>query len=47
MVRVLDVLQDYLFAMKIKHERIDGGVRGNDRQDAIDRLDVAFRFYRF
>lgn len=38
MVRVLDILQDYLYAQKIKHERIDGGVRGNDRQDAIDRF---------
>lgn len=37
MVRVLDILQDYLNATGIKHERIDGGVRGNDRQSAIDR----------
>jgi SNF2 family DNA or RNA helicase len=38
MVRVLDILQDYLNVRGIKHERIDGGVRGNDRQSAIDRF---------
>lgn len=38
MVRILDILEDYLIYKQIKHERIDGSVRGNDRQLAIDRF---------
>ncbi len=38
MVRVLDILEDYLNYRKYKYERIDGGVRGSDRQAAIDRF---------
>jgi SNF2 family DNA or RNA helicase len=38
MVRVLDILEDYLDYRGYKHERIDGHVRGNDRQAAIDRF---------
>jgi len=38
MVRVLDILEDYLNYRGYGHERIDGGVRGNDRQAAIDRF---------
>ena len=38
MVRVLDILEDYLNFRKFVYERIDGGVRGNDRQAAIDRF---------
>jgi len=38
MVRVLDILEDYLNYRGYKHERIDGSVRGNDRQGAIDRF---------
>jgi len=38
MVRVLDILEDYLNYRGYKHERIDGHVRGNDRQAAIDRF---------
>jgi hypothetical protein len=38
MVRVLDILEDYLNFRKYTYERIDGGVRGNDRQAAIDRF---------
>src|SRR5262249_43704448 len=38
MVRVLDILELYLQHRGIKFERIDGGVRGNDRQAAIDRF---------
>ena len=37
MVRVLDILEDYLLAKRWGYERIDGHVRGNDRQQAIDR----------
>ena len=36
--RVLDILQDYLIYRNYEHERIDGSVRGNDRQAAIDRF---------
>lgn len=32
MVRVLDILEDYLNYRHYTYERIDGGVRGNDRQ---------------
>eukprot|EP00698_Gefionella_okellyi_P020055 TRINITY_DN6248_c0_g1_i1.p1 TRINITY_DN6248_c0_g1~~TRINITY_DN6248_c0_g1_i1.p1 ORF type:complete len:1850 (-),score=436.56 TRINITY_DN6248_c0_g1_i1:95-5080(-) len=38
MTRVLDILEDYLTYRKYKYERIDGRVRGNDRQAAIDRF---------
>lgn len=38
MVRVIDILQEYLIARNYKFERIDGSVRGNDRQAAIDRF---------
>mmetsp|Transcript_2659 Transcript_2659/g.4794 ORF Transcript_2659/g.4794 Transcript_2659/m.4794 type:complete len:1931 (-) Transcript_2659:2818-8610(-) len=37
MIRVLDILEDYLVARRWGYERIDGRVRGNDRQQAIDR----------
>ncbi len=36
--RVLDILQDYLEYRRYEFERIDGSVRGNDRQAAIDRF---------
>lgn len=38
MIRVLDILEDYMNYRGYKHERIDGRVRGNDRQAAIDRF---------
>ncbi|KAK3733995.1 hypothetical protein QZH41_009861 [Actinostola sp. cb2023] len=38
MVRCLDILEDYLIHMKYPYERIDGRVRGNLRQAAIDRF---------
>ena len=38
MVRVLDILEDYLRWQGYKYERIDGGIKGNDRQAAIDRF---------
>eukprot|EP00736_Rhodelphis_marinus_P006316 Rmarinus@m.22515 len=37
MVRVLDILEDYLHYRQWTYERIDGRVRGTDRQAAIDR----------
>ncbi|KAL9976050.1 hypothetical protein ACROYT_G013284 [Oculina patagonica] len=38
MVRCLDILEDYLVHMRYPYERIDGRVRGNLRQAAIDRF---------
>ena len=37
MVKMLDLLEDYLVKKKYAFERIDGGIRGNLRQAAIDR----------
>jgi chromodomain-helicase-DNA-binding protein 7 len=38
MVRVLDLLSDYLRERRYSHERLDGTVRGDLRQAAIDRF---------
>lgn len=38
MVRCLDILEDYVIQKKYPYERIDGRVRGNMRQAAIDRF---------
>lgn len=38
MVRCLDILEDYIVQKKYPFERIDGRVRGNLRQAAIDRF---------
>ncbi|XP_013778295.1 chromodomain-helicase-DNA-binding protein 7-like isoform X3 [Limulus polyphemus] len=38
MVRCLDILEDYLVHRRYPYERIDGRVRGNLRQAAIDRF---------
>jgi SNF2 family DNA or RNA helicase len=38
MIHVLDLIEDYLNYRGYIHERIDGRVRGNDRQRAIDRF---------
>jgi SNF2 family DNA or RNA helicase len=38
MVRVLDLLEDYLQHKGYSFERLDGSIRGNDRQAAIDRF---------
>lgn len=38
MVRCLDILEDYLVYKKYPFERIDGRIRGNLRQEAIDRF---------
>lgn len=38
MVRVLDILEDYLRFVGYMYERLDGNIRGNDRQGAIDRF---------
>eukprot|EP01116_Phalansterium_solitarium_P021670 TRINITY_DN682_c0_g2_i1.p1 TRINITY_DN682_c0_g2~~TRINITY_DN682_c0_g2_i1.p1 ORF type:complete len:2198 (-),score=956.94 TRINITY_DN682_c0_g2_i1:231-6824(-) len=38
MVRVLDILEDFLNYRGYSHERLDGTIRGSDRQAAIDRF---------
>ncbi|XP_041454100.1 chromodomain-helicase-DNA-binding protein 8-like isoform X2 [Lytechinus variegatus] len=38
MIRCLDILEDYLIQKRYLFERIDGRVRGNMRQAAIDRF---------
>jgi SNF2 family DNA or RNA helicase len=35
MVRMLDVLEDYCRARQFRWERLDGGIRGAERQSAI------------
>merc|ERR1739844_212746 len=38
MTRMLDLLEDFLDGAGYKYERIDGGITGSLRQDAIDRF---------
>ncbi|KAG4047419.1 Chromodomain-helicase-DNA-binding protein 6 [Phytophthora cactorum] len=38
MVRVLDIIEDYLRYCGYLYERLDGNIRGNDRQAAVDRF---------
>ncbi len=38
MTRCLDILSDYMRGRGYLHERIDGGIRGDARQAAIDRF---------
>ena len=38
MTKMLDILEDFLENEGYKYERIDGGVTGSLRQDAIDRF---------
>jgi len=38
MTKMLDLLEDFLDGVGIKYERIDGGITGTLRQDAIDRF---------
>lgn len=38
MVKLLDILEDYLIFRKYPYERLDGRIRGNLRQAAIDRF---------
>merc|ERR1711936_73786 len=40
MTKMLDLLEDYLEGMGFKYERIDGGITGTLRQDAIDRFNA-------
>lgn len=38
MTKMLDLLEDYLDGIGYKYERIDGGITGTLRQEAIDRF---------
>lgn len=38
MTKMLDLLEDFLENEGYKYERIDGGVTGGMRQEAIDRF---------
>ena len=40
MTKMLDILEDFCEGMGYKYERIDGGITGSLRQDAIDRFNV-------
>ena len=42
MVKMLDILEDYLIRKQYPFERIDGSIRGNLRQAAIDRYSFAW-----
>ncbi|KAF0696350.1 Aste57867_12909 [Aphanomyces stellatus] len=46
MVRVLDLLEDYIRGMGYLYERLDGNIRGNERQAAVDRF-VKPEYQRF
>lgn len=40
MTKMLDILEDFLEAEGYKYERIDGGITGGQRQEAIDRFNA-------
>jgi chromodomain-helicase-DNA-binding protein 4 len=40
MTKMLDILEDFLDGAGYKFERIDGGITGNQRQEAIDRFNA-------
>ena len=44
MTKMLDLLEDFLEAENYKYERIDGGITGTMRQDAIDRFNCKSSF---
>ena len=41
MTKMLDLLEDFLEYEGYKYERIDGGITGGLRQEAIDRFKVS------
>lgn len=47
MTKMLDLLEDFLENEGYKYERIDGGVTGNMRQEAIDRFNGKPSAYPF
>lgn len=42
MTKMLDLLEDFLEFEGYKYERIDGGITGGLRQEAIDRFNGEF-----
>lgn len=42
MTKMLDLLEDFLEFEGYKYERIDGGITGGLRQEAIDRFNGGF-----
>lgn len=42
MTKMLDLLEDYLEGEGFRYERIDGGITGSLRQEAIDRFNGMF-----
>lgn len=40
MTKLLDILEDFLEGLGYRYERIDGGVNGQLRQEAIDRFNA-------
>ncbi|XP_022245679.1 chromodomain-helicase-DNA-binding protein Mi-2 homolog isoform X2 [Limulus polyphemus] len=40
MTKMLDIMEDFIESEGYKYERIDGGITGNLRQDAIDRFNA-------
>lgn len=44
MTKMLDILEDFLEYEGYKYERIDGGITGSMRQDAIDRFNGKWNF---
>lgn len=47
MTKMLDILEDFLEAEQYKYERIDGGITGSQRQEAIDRFNGMHRFLNY
>ena len=47
MTKMLDILEDFLETAGYKYERIDGGVTGTQRQEAIDRFNGKYREITF
>ena len=45
MTKMLDILEDFLEYEGFKYERIDGGITGALRQDAIDRFNGRIRLF--
>ena len=46
MTKMLDLLEDFMEAENYRYERIDGGITGSQRQDAIDRFNCEFCFVK-
>ena len=47
MTKMLDILEDFLEYEGFKYERIDGGITGALRQDAIDRFNGRHKHHKF